>query len=51
MAEKLDLDAQRFLKGFAGLSNAEIKRVIYLVDDDMKFDDAVKKVRDEKRGC
>lgn len=50
MAEKLDPDAERFLKGFAGLSNKEIKSVIYLVDDGLKFDAAVAQVRTEKNG-
>lgn len=50
MAEKLDPDAERFLKGFAGLSNKEIKSVIYLVDGGLKFDAAVAQVRTEKNG-
>lgn len=45
MAEKLDPDAQRFLKGFSGMTNDQIKKTIYLVDEGMKFDDAVKEVR------
>lgn len=41
--------ADRFLKGFEGMNNKEIKQTIYYVDEGMKFEEAVAKVKSERK--
>lgn len=41
--------ADRFLKGFEGMTNKEIKAVIYLVDDGLKFEEAVEEVKSRRK--
>ncbi|MFA7205637.1 MAG: hypothetical protein WC102_04820 [Saccharofermentanales bacterium] len=41
--------SERFLKGFTGMTTKEIKRVIDLVDQDLTFDDACKRVKEERK--
>ena len=41
--------SERFLKGFADMTTKEIKRVINLVDQDLKFEDACKQVKEERK--
>jgi hypothetical protein len=40
--------SEKFLEGFKGMTNKEIKRVIDLVDEDLKFEEACKKVKSER---
>lgn len=44
-------DAKKFLDGFEGMTNEEIRTTIDLVsmNDDMSFDEAVKKVKKERK--
>jgi hypothetical protein len=44
-----DDDAKRFMKGFSGLTAKEIKRVIDLVDSDVKFEKAVEQVKAQRK--
>ena len=48
-AQETEYTAERFLKGFEGMSNKEIKQVIDLVDQDVKFEEACKRVREARK--
>ncbi|MDD4804924.1 MAG: hypothetical protein PHN69_07270 [Candidatus Pacebacteria bacterium] len=41
--------SEKFLTGFEGMTTKEIKRVIDLVDQDVKFEDACKQVKEERK--
>jgi RNase H-fold protein (predicted Holliday junction resolvase) len=43
--ESGEYTAERFLKRFEGMTNKEIQKTIYLVDDGLKFEEAVEQVK------
>lgn len=47
--QETEYTSERFLKGFEGMTNKEIKQVIYLVDQDIKFEEACKQVKVERK--
>ncbi len=48
-AQETEYTAERFLKSFEGMTNKEIKQVIDLVDQDVKFEEACKRVREARK--
>lgn len=48
-AAETEYTADRFLKGFDGMNNKEIKQTIYYVDEGMKFEEAVARVKSERK--
>lgn len=48
-AQETEYTSERFLKGFEGMTNKEIKQVIDLVDQDVKFEEACKRVREARK--
>jgi len=47
--QETEYTSERFLKGFEGMTNKEIKQVIDLVDQDVKFEEACKRVREARK--
>jgi hypothetical protein len=45
----VEYSAERFLKGFEGMTNKEIKETIYLVDEGIKFEEAVNQVKARRK--
>ena len=48
-AQETEYTSEKFLKGFEGMTNKEIKQVIDLVDQDVKFEEACKRVREARK--
>lgn len=47
--EPVEYNADKFLKGFEGMTSKEIKETIYLVDEGLKFDEAVKQIKGRRK--
>ena len=47
-AETGEYSAERFLKGFEGMTNKEIHATLYLVDDGLPFEDAVEHIKNSR---